>query len=211
MKFVVSSSTFLSRLQAIRVGGKPNLPILNNILLEARDGALYATTSDREITMETRVALESLEGPGSIAVPPKLIDMLKEFPEQPLTFDINDATLEVKIISAKGKFVMQGEKAEDFPLPGGLKDGATRLSTRCGIVLDGIVRTSFATANDEFRPVMNCVLIEINPDNFTFVASDGHKLVRYKRYDAGAEIERRELILPKKAALHLKNLLPRED
>jgi DNA polymerase-3 subunit beta len=180
-------------------------------LLEAREDALYVTASDREITIEARVELESLEAPGRVAVPPKLIDMLKEFPEQPLTFEINEATLEVKIISDKGEFVMQGEIADDFPLPVGLREHVTSLKTRCGTVLDGITRTLFATASDEFRPVMNCVLIEMNADHFTFVASDGHKLVRYKRHDTGLEGGERALILPKKPAQHLKGLLPRED
>ncbi|MDR2129934.1 MAG: DNA polymerase III subunit beta [Odoribacteraceae bacterium] len=213
MKFVVSSSTFLARLQAVSrvLGGKPTLPILNNILLVASDDVLYVTASDRESTLEARVALESLSVPGSIAVPPKLIDMLKEFPEQPLTFEINDTSLEVKIISDKGVFTMQGENADEFPRPTSLDENVTSLVTRCGTVLDGISRTIFATANDDLRPVMNCVLIEMNADNFTFVASDSHKLVCYKRFDASLEEGGRSLILPKKPAQQLKNLLPRED
>ena len=109
MKFVVSSSTFLARLQAVSrvLGGKPSSPILNNILLVASDDALFITARDKEIALEARMALENLIVPGSIVVPPKLIDMLKEFPDQPLTFDINDATFEVKIISDKGEFTMQ--------------------------------------------------------------------------------------------------------
>jgi DNA polymerase-3 subunit beta len=212
MKFIISSSTFLSGLQAVSrvLGGRPAQPILNNILLVASEGALYVTASDKEITLEARVELENLIEEGSIAVPPKLIDMLKEFPEQPLTFEINETM--VKIVSANGEFSMQGENAEDFPRPAQLNEGTVSLATRCGTVLDGISRTLFATANDELRPVMNCVLVEMNPDNFTFVASDAHKLVRYKRFDAhSADGETRALMLPKKPALHLKNLLTRED
>ena len=213
MKFVVSSSTFLARLQAVSrvLGGKPSSPILNNILLVASDDALFITARDKEIALEARMALENLIVPGSIVVPPKLIDMLKEFPDQPLTFDINDATFEVKIISDKGEFTMQGEAAEDFPRPVNLEEDVTSLVIRCGVMHDGISRTIFATAKDELRPVMNCVLIEMNPDNFTFVASDAHKLVRYKRFDASLEGGARSLVLPKKPAQELKNLLPRED
>jgi DNA polymerase-3 subunit beta len=211
MQFIVSSSTFLAGLQAVSrvLGGKPAQPILNNILLEASEGALYITASDREITLEARVELESLGELGSITVPPKLIDMLKEFPEQPLTFEIKDSS--VKIISANGEFTMQGENAEDYPRPMQWDENITSLTARCGTVLDGISRTLFATASDDLRPVMNCVLIEMNPDNFTFVASDAHKLVRYKRFDAQSNGESRALILPKKPAQHLKNLLSRDS
>ena len=116
MRFVVSSSSFLTRLQAVSkvISGKPAQPILDNILLVAKDDTLYATASDKETTMEAKVELEN---PGSITIPAKLLlDILKEFPEQPLTFDINTGTNEVKIISDKGEFSVPGESAEDYPV-----------------------------------------------------------------------------------------------
>ncbi|MDE6452189.1 MAG: DNA polymerase III subunit beta [Odoribacter sp.] len=214
MKFVVSSSTLLTRLQAVSkvIGGKPVQPILDNILLVAAGGMLYATASDKETTMEAKIALDSLEEEGKITIPAKiLLDILKEFPEQPLTFEINTATNEVKIISEKGEFSVPGENAEDYPVQAALNENTNELTTQCGLLLDGIVKTIFATANDELRPVMNCILMEMNEDNFTFVASDAHKLVRYKRFDAKSENGQFSLILPKKPALMLKNILPKDD
>ena len=177
MKFVVSSNTLLTRLQAVSkvIGGKPVQPILDNILLVATEGVLYATASDKETTMEARIELESLEEEGKITIPAKiLLDILKEFPEQPLTFEINTETNEVKIISEKGEFSVPGESAEDYPIQAALNDSSNDLTSKCGLILEGIVKTIFATANDDLRPVMNCILIEMNEDNFTFVASDAH-------------------------------------
>ena len=214
MKFVVSSNTLLTRLQAVSkvIGGKPVQPILDNILLVATEGVLYATASDKETTMEARIELESLEEEGKITIPAKiLLDILKEFPEQPLTFEINTETNEVKIISEKGEFSVPGESAEDYPIQAALNDSSNDLTSKCGLILEGIVKTIFATANDDLRPVMNCILIEMNEDNFTFVASDAHKLVRYKRFDAKSENGQFSLILPKKPALMLKNILPKDD
>lgn len=214
MKFVVSSSTFSARLQAISrvIGGKPAQPILDNILLVAKEDILYATASDKETTMKAKIDLEQLESEGSITIPAKLLlDILKEFPEQPLTFDINPSTNEVKIVSDKGEFTVPGESAEDYPLQAGLDESAIELRTECGTLLEGITRTVFATANDDLRPVMNCVLIEMGADNFTFVASDAHKLVRYKRFDAKTDGEQYSLILPKKPSQLLKNILPKDD
>lgn len=214
MKFVVSSSTLLTRLQAVSkvIGGKPVQPILDNILLVAAGGMLYATASDKETTMEAKIALDSLDEEGKITIPAKiLLDILKEFPEQPLTFEINTATNEVKIISEKGEFSVPGESAEDYPVQAALNENSNELTTKCGLMLEGIVKTIFATANDDLRPVMNCILMEMNEDNFTFVASDAHKLVRYKRFDAKSENGQFTLILPKKPALMLKNILPKDD
>ena len=214
MKFVVSSNTLLTRLQAVSkvIGGKPVQPILDNILLVATEGVLYATASDKETTMEARIELESLEEEGKITIPAKiLLDILKEFPEQPLTFEINTETNEVKIISEKGEFSVPGESAEDYPIQAALNDSSNDLTSKCGLILEGIVKTIFATANDDLRPVMNCILIEMNEDNFTFVASDAHNLARYKRFDAKSENGQFSLILPKKPALMLKNILPKDD
>ncbi|MDL2251828.1 DNA polymerase III subunit beta [Odoribacter sp. OttesenSCG-928-J03] len=214
MKFVVSSNTLLTHIQAISkvIGGKPVQPILDNILLVANQDGLFATASDKETTMEAKVELEKLEEEGRITIPAKiLLDMLKEFPEQPLVFDINEKTNEVKIISEKGEFSVRGENAEDYPIPAQMEDDNTQFDTKCGLILDGISKTFFATANDDLRPVMNCILIEMNEDNFTFVASDAHKLVRYKRFDAKSTTGQHSLILPKKPALMLKNILPKDD
>ena len=214
MKFVVSSNAMLTRLQAVSkvIGGKPVQPILDNILLVATEGKLYATASDKETTMEAKIELESLEEEGKITIPAKiLLDILKELPEQPLTFDINTATNEVKLISEKGEFSVPGESAEDYPVQTVPEEGNTEVLTKCGLMLDGIVKSIFATANDDLRPVMNCILIEMAEDSFTFVASDAHKLVRYKRFDAKSEGGQHSLILPKKPALMLKNILPKDD
>ncbi len=214
MKFVVSSNTMLIRLQAVSkvIGGKPVQPILDNILLVAGNGTLYATASDKETTMEAKIELESLEEEGRMTIPAKiLLDMLKEFPEQPLTFEINESTGEVRIISEKGEFSVRGESAEDYPIPAAPEGESTVFETKCGLMLEGIVKSIFATANDDLRPVMNCILIEMKEDNFTFVASDAHKLVRYKRFDARSENGEYSLILPKKPALMLKNILPKDD
>ena len=214
MKFLVSSSRFLMRLQAVSkvISGKPAQPILDNILLVAKDDTLYATASDKETTMEAKIELDNLETPGSITIPAKLLlDILKEFPEQPLTFDINTGTNEVKIISDKGEFSVPGESAEDYPVQSGMDESVNTIATNCGMLLEGITRTVFATANDDLRPVMNCILMEMGPENFTFVASDAHKLVRYKRFDAKTDGDQFALILPKKPSLLLKNILPKDD
>ena len=144
MKFVVSSNTMLTRLQAVSkvIGGKPVQPILDNILLVATNGLLYATASDKETTMEAKIELDSLEEEGQMTIPAKiLLDMLKEFPEQPLTFDINESTNEVRIISEKGEFSVRGESAEDYPRPGVPEGENTSFETKCGLMLDGIVKS----------------------------------------------------------------------
>ncbi len=214
MKFVVSSTELLSHLNAISkvISSKNTLPILDNYLFQLEDNRLTVTASDLESTLITSLTLDNTEGQGDIAVPAKLLnDTLKEFPEQPLTFKIDQDTFGIDIYSENGKFSIVGQNGDDFPqLPVLHEDSASTINVPHDVLQSGIARTLFATADDELRPVMNGIFIELGQSDLTFVASDAHKLVRYKRGDAKAETDA-SFILPKKPAALLKNLLMKED
>jgi DNA polymerase-3 subunit beta len=214
MKFVVSSTELLNHLTAISrvISSKSTLPILDNFLFNLEENKVTITASDLESTLITWIELENTDGIGEIAIPAKLlIDTLKEFPEQPLTFQVNNETYAVDIFSENGKFSIVGQDGEEFPsLPTIDPESAVSIKLGHDVLLHGINKTLFATADDELRPVMNGILVELSTDDVTFVASDAHKLVRYKRSDINADTES-SFILPKKPAALLKNLLPRED
>ena len=214
MKFVVSSTELLSHLSAISkvINSKNTLPILDNYLFLLEDNRLTITASDLESTLITGLELENTSGTGTIAVPAKRInDTLKEFPEQPLTFQIDPETFQIDIFSQNGKFSIVGQNGEDFPQQPLLnEDVASIINVNHSVLLSGINKTLFATADDELRPVMNGIFIELTTEDMKFVASDAHKLVRYKRFDAKAE-KHASFILPKKPAALLKSLLPKED
>jgi DNA polymerase-3 subunit beta len=214
MKFVVSSSALLSHLQAISraIASKSPMPILDNFLFNLEGQKLTITASDTEVTMITSLDLETIEGEGLIALPSRiLLETLRKFPEQPLNFEIDEETLAVDIVTETGKFSVVGQNGEDFPaLPELNEDKASRVQMSADILMTGIVKTLFATAEDELRPVMNGILFEFTTDNMTFVASDSHKLVRYRRLDIKADYEA-SFILPKKPASLLKNVLPKEE
>ena len=213
MKFVVSSSELLSHLQAISraISSKSQYPVLDCFLIDLKGSTLSMTASDLEVTMTTTMETESTDGDGKIALPSKmLLEILKKLPEQPLTFEIGMDNLTVDIISEKGKYNFVGQPAEDYPeIPVVEEDKASKLQVSSSLLLTGIGKTLFATADDELRPVMNGILFEFSPENLTFVASDSHKLVRYQRLDAKSDFEA-SFILPKKPAALLKNVLPRE-
>lgn len=214
MKFVVSSTELLGHLQGISkvISTKNTLPILDNFLFKLEDNKLEITASDLESTLITQISLENTEGNGSIAIPARiLLDTLKEFSEQPLTFDINLETMAIVISSEKGQFSIVGQNGVDFPvLPSIKEDKKVAFNLDAGILLSGISKTVFATADDELRPVMGGIFVEAGPDKITFVASDAHKLVRYQRSDARSDDEA-SFILPKKPATLMRNILPKED
>ena len=214
MKFVVSSTELLSHLAAISkvISSKSTMPILDNFLFRISENSLTITASDLESTLITHMELDNMEGEGIIAVPAKLLtDTLKEFPEQPLTFQMDTDTYGIEIFSDNGKFSIVGQNGDDFPeLPAIKEESASSVNVNHKVLQKGIEKTLFATADDELRPVMNGIFVEISSDYMSFVASDAHKLVRYRRKDATSEFDS-SFILPKKPAALLKNLLPKED
>ena len=213
MKFVVSSATLLSHLQAISrvINSKNSLPILDCFLLELDGNVLTITAADNETRLETKVEVNSSEGTGSLAVNSKnLLDPLRELPDQPLTFDVNDETLEIYIYYHNGKYNFVGLKGDEYPRPKELKESAIGLNIPAETLFNGINRTVFATADDELRPVMNGIYFDITTDDLTFVASDGHKLVRVIHKDVKGD-GRSSFILPKKPANLLRSLLPKEN
>ena len=151
------------------------------------------------------------QGSGLFAVSAKiLLDPLKELPEQPLTFDINDDNLEIFIHFQNGKYNFIGQKGDTYPQQKPLNENAISIMMDAQMLLNGISRSLFATADDELRPVMNGIYFDITTEDITMVASDGHKLVRCKTLAAKGN-ERAAFILPKKPATLLKNLLPKEQ
>lgn len=213
MRFDVSSTALLSHLQSIGkvIASKNTLPILDNFLFQLEENTLTVTASDAETRLVTSLEVMNAEGSGLFCVSAKmLLDPLKELPEQPLTFDVNDANLEVFIHFQNGKYNFIGQKGDTYPQQKPLSEQAVEVVMDAQLLLNGISRSLFATADDELRPVMNGVYFDFHTDDLTFVASDGHKLVRLRNLSVKSE-ERASFILPKKPATLLKNLLAKEE
>jgi DNA polymerase III subunit beta len=212
MKFIASSSALLSHLQAISrvINAKNTLPILECFLLKIEGLKLMATASDTETTLVTNLDLIESDGDGCFAIPSKtLLDSLRELSEQPLTIDINENSLEVTIYYQNGKYKFIAQNGDEFPKLKELKETKSNLEIPANVLLSGINSTIFASADDELRPVMNGVVMDISPEDVTFVASDAHKLVRLRNSSVHGD-EKAMLIVPKKPANLLRAILPKE-
>lgn len=213
MKFIVSSTGLYSHLQAVSrvINSKNSLPILDCVLMEVKEGKITLTASDSESTLSTSFEVNDSDGEGRFAVSAKkFLDSLKEIPEQPITFDVNTSSMEITIYYQNGKYSLVGQNAEDFPLAPGLGESAIHIEMETKILLNGINRTLFATADDELRPVMNGIYMDMTTTDITFVASDGHRLVREKSTAAKAPAKA-AFILPKKPANILKALVTKSE
>lgn len=210
MKFIVSSSYLLKQLQVLGgvINNSNTLPILDNFLFELNHSELTVSSSDLETTMSSKLVVES-ESEGSVAIPAKLLlDTLKTFPEQPLTFVIEESNT-VEISSNHGKYALAYADGEEFPKAVALENPSST-TLMADVLASAISKTIFAAGNDDLRPVMSGVFFQFSTSNLTFVATDAHKLVKYTRDDVSAN-ETAEFIMPKKPLNLLKGILAGSD
>ena len=211
MKFIVNSSYLLKQLSNINgvITTNPVVPILENFLFEIDKTNLTVTASDLQTSMITEISVESKER-GNIAVPARiLLDTLKNLPDQPVTFSIDESSYSIEIISDNGRYKLSGENATDFPkVPSVSNDFSAMISSE--VLARAVNNTIFATSNDELRPAMTGVYVNLGDKNTTFVATDGHRLVRYRRSDVMSE-NGNAIIIPRKALNLLKATLPVEN
>ena len=206
MKFIVSSSQLLKQLQVLGgvINSNNTLPILDNFLFELSENQLKVSASDLETTMSSVVDVES-DSSGSIAVSARLLlDTLKTFPDQPLTFKTEgDNTIEIS--SDQGKYDMAYFGGDEFPKAVSLAS-PSKTVVPAHILGTAISKTIFAAGNDDLRPVMSGVFFQFSSQSLTFVATDAHKLVKYSRTDVTAD-QTAEFIMPKKPLNLLKGIL----
>ena len=211
MRFIVSTSILLKQLQAINGASSSStvLPILENFLFEIKDNTLTISATDLQTSMVTSLQIEAKEE-GKVAMPSKiLIETLKTLPDQPVAFFVDSNTLAIEISAGDGKYKLSGENPEDFPkIP--VIDNAHTVNMPAPILAEAISKTIFAVSNDELRPAMSGVLVQLGDKAITFVSTDAHKLVRYRRSDIGVE-KPASLILTKKSLNLLKSYLTSED
>ncbi|MGB5418975.1 DNA polymerase III subunit beta [Algibacter sp.] len=206
MKFIVSSTYLLKQLQVLGgvINSSNTLPILDNFLFELDKSQLTVSASDLETTMASTLEVES-ESKGSVAIPARLLlDTLKTFPEQPLTFVVEDNNT-VEISSNHGKYALAYADGNEFPKAVALEDPSKTVLSG-DVLATAISKTIFAAGNDDLRPVMSGVFFQFSTEGLTFVATDAHKLVKYTREDVKAN-QVAEFIMPKKPLNLLKGIL----
>ncbi len=210
MKFIVSSSQLLKHLHQISgvINANTVLPILEDFLFEIEKNKLTVVATDLETVMKVHLDIEAKDS-GRVCIPSKiLLDSLKNIAEQPLTFNI-DKNFGIEITSDNGKYKVMGENPDNFPKEP-VADTATSFTMPSSALVTAINKTLFAVSSDDLRPAMTGVYFELNETGITCVATDAHRLVRFKRTDVNCP-KADTLIVPKKPLNLLKSALPNNE
>lgn len=214
MKFTINSKKLFTKLQAAAqvISKKNTLPILDCFLLGLRGNILNIAATDSEIRLVTKVEVEDAQGDVKIAVNARtLVDALKELPDQPITFEVNEDNFEIFIHYHNGKFNFIGQSGDEYPTPKPLDEKVKQeLIIDADVLLNGISGTLVAVANDELIPIMNGCYFDITKENVTFVSSDGHKLIKIVSTETKGS-DKASFVLPTKGANILKALLVKQN
>lgn len=212
MRYVVTSTLLYSRLQNVErvILPKNNIQILSCFLFEIQGTQMQVTASDKDTTLKTSIQLLEANGDCKFALEAKqIMDILKEIPEQPLTLDINSSTLQIELCYQNGKFMFQGESGDEYPMQKITEGEDHHIVIGAPELTKGLSTAIIAAASDESRKVMNGIFMDITPEDLSVVASDGHKLVRY-RIVCDTQGTTAQLTLPQKPAGILKIILDKE-
>lgn len=209
MKFIVSSSElqkYMTKISGV-VPSKSVVPICQgNILFEVIDGRLQLSGTDLSMSMQTSLPVEVEEsGNFNLVLPYKNIsDTLKLLPEQPVIFISDDVNKTVKMITDNGEFVNTSSSGADFPKVK-FDSSANSINLSVEILISAIEKTIFAASTEEMKHTLNGVYFNFQSDYSTFVATDAHRLVRYRRTDVSSA-QSHSFIIPIKALKVVLNL-----
>ena len=214
MKFNVSSKTLYSYVSAVSkiINAKNTLQILENFLFILVGDMLTVKAADMENSLVGRLQVTNAEGSGRFCLSARrIVELLKELPDQGITFEIDDDNLEVKIAYNSGCYNTVAINGLEYPETQSETEGEA-ITFRCPTqqVLKGIENTLFAVSTDEIRPQMMGILWDVKPEAVVFVATDTRKLVKYTNATSHPGVEC-SFILPVKGATVLRNVFAKED
>ena len=189
---------------------KNSIEILSCFLFDIREGIMQVTASDGDTTIKTSMEMQEANGDCRFALDSKrLMDILKEVPEQPLTLDINSNSLQIDLTYLNGHFSFQGEVADNYPKQT-IKEGENYdLTVNSAVLTSAFTKAIVAAAPTEARKVMCGILLDVKEDGLSVVASDGHQLVCFHLLCDTHGVTN-QFVLPQKPANILKTILEKQ-
>lgn len=210
MKFSIVRSTFIEGLKAVQniVGGKGCTPVLQNVMMEAKDGKLNLTTTDIDISIRSSVPCDVKEE-GESTLPVKLLaNSVLKAPEGVIEVEI-DENDRAKISAGSSLFKLAGISANEFPrfsIDGDYCEYKMPRQT----LHEMLRKTSYAAAQDDTRRTLKGVLMSFKDQKLTVVATDGRRLALVENEVEFPPSDEKDIVLPLKTVQELMRSLPGE-
>lgn len=210
MEFKVNSKVLEKLLSKIipAVPSRTPMPILENFLFDIKDGSMNVSATDLEIALRSSINIASDENLKMVIPARLLFDIIRSLGETQITFR-TDGGSKLKLTTENGIYNISYASSEDFPeIP--------KVSREKEIVMNGldlkkaIDQTSFAMSKEDMRPAMTGTLFELTSEGLKFVATDGHRLVKYINKNLTSDSDE-QYIVPERAITVLSKLLDDAD
>lgn len=208
MKFKINKEHFSIGLKQVSnvVSSKPQMPVLNNVLIKAENGRVLLTTTNLDLGIRCAITAE-VEEEGEITLPVKRLEkIVASTPEKEITIESSDGQT-ARIRSGRYEAPrFNGLKSEDFPpLPSFVDQHTFEFSA---LELSSMLRSvSYAQSNDENRYILNSVFFNFDGGKLTLVATDGRRLALISRDVPMSDGDEGSIILPAKTVAELEKLL----
>ena len=211
-KLQIDRDVLLRPLQAVTgvVERRQTLPILANVLIEAKTGTLLLLATDLELQVASSIVNDAITDEFSVTVSAKkLHDILRALPEGTVvTLDQQDSRMQLK--AGSSRFNLQTLPAGDFPRVATPHPATAEISMPQKGLRKLLLLTQYAMAQQDIRYYLNGMLLVVDGNALTLVATDGHRLALTSRALLES-YERTEVILPRKAVIELSRLLADTD
>ena len=192
------------------VSSKAVLPVTQNVLLCAKDSTLKVTGTDLNTTMTTWIAAQ-VEEDGDVTIPAKLLnEFVNALPPETVEIELTKKPLGINIRCAGYESNISGMKASDFPTVPSIDEGMAA-KIEAATLKQAVDRVAFAAADEDSRPVLTGVKVEISGDEVTFAAADGFRLSVYNCSLSEAPEEDMEFLVCARAMSELGRLLNTEE
>ncbi|MGA9594465.1 MAG: DNA polymerase III subunit beta [Candidatus Acidiferrales bacterium] len=206
MEFSVKKFDLLEELNLTQgvVERKTTIPILSNLLIEAKDSRLIITATDLELSIRTSCeAKVKKEGAGTIPAK-KLLELVRLLPDGEIKFKLQENHW-VHITSDRKNYKLVGMSKDNFPALPAFPHALVKIPAK--LLADAITKTTFAISLEESRYTLNGALLVLKPGSLAMVATDGHRLAMietdHKFEGFGAETR---VLVPKKAMTEIQRL-----
>lgn len=192
------------------VSNRSTLPILSNILLLADRGRVKLAATNLEISITCWIDAQ-VEEEGAITVPAKLLtDLVSRLPQAPVELAVADNSNTLNIRGQGSNANIKGMAAEEFPLVPGAEGGEPPVLLDAVLLKELIAEVAFAATDDDNRPVLTGVLMQVSDEKITFAAADAFRLAVRSAAFPGDGHKRGDIIIPARSLHELARILPAE-
>ncbi len=192
------------------VSNRSTLPILSNILLATDQGRLKLSATNLEIGINCWVDAQ-IQEEGSTTVPAKLLtDLVIRLPQASVDLAVADDSHTLSVKGQGSNANIKGMDASEFPLIPSAEGGEPPVMLDAVLLKEMIAEVAFAAADDDTRPVLTGVLVQVSDEKITFAAADAFRLAVRVAPLPGDDHPRGDILVPARTLTELGRILPAE-